>query len=158
MWSQRSKGRLPSLQNINVQTLFNVERITMASFCTTDLSPLTYFLIQTIGGFITYDNEGLFVQTENTNRRGKYHHTADHLFVLFGFSCFVYIEWVTVLLVCLKPNQLKRRSTVPTMILPPVVSVLYLVQTNHSIYSLTFDHDSCPTQLNIASHLYLVSA
>ena len=42
----------------------------------------------------------------------KYHCLADLLFILFGFSCFAYVEWTTVLLVWSNSNQTNRRSAV----------------------------------------------
>ena len=37
---------------------------------------------------------------------------ADLLLILFGFSCFAYAEWTTVLLLLSNPNQSNRRSAV----------------------------------------------
>ena len=55
--------------------------------------------------------------------KGKFHCTADLLYILFWFSCFAYVEWTTVLLVWSNPNQSNRRSAVQWYF-PPVVSVL----------------------------------
>ena len=43
---------------------------------------------------------------------GKYHCTADLLFILFGFSCFGYVELASALLVLSNANQSNRRSAV----------------------------------------------
>ena len=42
--------------------------------------------------------------------KGKYHCTADHLFILFGFNCFTYVDLATALLVWSNPNESNRRS------------------------------------------------
>ena len=42
----------------------------------------------------------------------KYHWMADLLFILFGYSCFAYVEWTTILLVWSNPNQSKSKSAV----------------------------------------------
>ena len=44
--------------------------------------------------------------------KGKYHCTADLLFVLFGFSCFAYAEIATCLFVWSNPKQSNRRPVV----------------------------------------------
>ena len=51
--------------------------------------------------------------SDNTNLRGCITvPMADILFILFGFSCFAYIELASALLVWLNPNQSNRRSVV----------------------------------------------
>ena len=57
--------------------------------------------------------------------KGKYHSMTDLLFILFGLSCFAYVEWSTALLVCSNPNQSNRRSAILWGILPPMASVLW---------------------------------
>ena len=53
--------------------------------------------------------------------KGKDHCTAGLLFILFGFSCFAYVELETVLLVWSVKQEISR-----TVILSPRVSVLCL--------------------------------
>ena len=56
--------------------------------------------------------------------KGKYNCMADLLFILFGFSCFAYVEWTTILLVWSNPNQSSRSSGVQWYF-PPMASVLF---------------------------------
>ena len=55
---------------------------------------------------------------ENTHLllKGKFHFTADLLFILFGFGCIAYAELVTYLLVSVESKPLKQEVNL-TMIL-----------------------------------------
>ena len=57
-------------------------------------------------------HSALYIRAENTHLKGKYHCTADLLFILFEFSCFAYVELATDLLVCLNQNQSNRRRAI----------------------------------------------
>ena len=50
---------------------------------------------------------------------GKYHCTDDLLFILFGFSCFAFVDFASALLVWSNPKPVRC-----TAILPTIVSVL----------------------------------
>ena len=49
---------------------------------------------------------------ENIDHRRKYHCAADHLFILFRFRYFAYVELASALLVWSNPNQSNRKSAV----------------------------------------------
>ena len=52
---------------------------------------------------------------------------ADLLFIMFGFSCFAYVELTSALLVWTNPNKSNRKSAVP------MVSVLWLMLIYYSV-------------------------
>ena len=72
-------------------------------------SPLTFIrtpiMSSEMGKLCTPENSQLL-------HKGKYHCMAVLLFVLFGFRCFAYAEFVTYLIVWLNPNQSNRRLAV----------------------------------------------
>ena len=61
---------------------------------------------------ITIDKCYTICTTSCREHKLKYRCTADLKFILFGFSCLVFVEWTTVLLVWSKPKQSNRRSAV----------------------------------------------
>ena len=61
---------------------------------------------------ITIDKCYTICITSCREHKLKYRCTADFKFILFGFSCLVFVVWTTVLLVWSKPKQSNRRSAV----------------------------------------------
>ena len=68
--------------------------------------PQFVYYIVSLHLFVTHDLD------RKHKLKGKYHCMADRLFILFGFSCFEYVELATALFVWSNKNPPNRRSAV----------------------------------------------